>query len=71
MFVTLTNAKIDLKGNAVVLNTDMIVSIFQDTAVDTDKTSVTQKTYVYCPPHGTWEVTESPEQILALINKKD
>ena len=71
MFITLTNARAELKGNPVVLNTDMIVSIYQDTAVDTDKTSVTQKTYVYCPPHGTWEVTESPKQILALINKKD
>ena len=71
MFITLINARAELKGNPVVLNTDMIVSIYQDTAVDTDKTSVTQKTYVYCPPHGTWEVTESPKQILALINKKD
>jgi glyoxylate utilization-related uncharacterized protein len=69
MFVTLTNARDELKGNLVVLNTDMIVSIFQDTAVDTNKTSVTQKTYVYCPPHGTWEVQETPTEVVALINK--
>jgi len=70
MFITLTNARDELKGNLVVLNTDMILSIFLDTTVDQDNITK-KKTYVYCPPHGTWEVQETPEEIVTLINKKD
>ena len=69
MFIKLTNARTELKGDPVILNTDMIVSIYQDSVVE-DKENIKQKTYVYCPPHGTWEIEESPEEILALLNKE-
>lgn len=69
MFIKLTNARLELQGDPVILNTDMIVSVFQDSVVE-GKEKIKQKTYIFCPPHGTWEVEESPDEILALINKE-
>jgi len=30
--------------------------------------TVDQVTFVFVPPHGTWEVLESFEEVMALIN---
>jgi hypothetical protein len=69
MFITLTNAKVDLKGEPVILNTESIVSITRGTRVAEDKT-VEEVTYVYMPPHGTWEIEETLDEILKIINKE-
>jgi hypothetical protein len=31
--------------------------------------TVDEVTYIHCPPHGTWEVQESVEEVVALIEK--
>ena len=68
MFITLTNAAEKHKDDPIVLNVNSIVSISRGNRVSEDK-EVEELTYIYMPPHGTWEVQETPEQILKLINK--
>jgi hypothetical protein len=73
MFITLTNATPVLKGTPVVVNSDTIVTIWRADAVrqvdEDNKPTVTESvTFLYMPPHGTWEVEELPEDIVKLLN---
>lgn len=68
MLITLTSSSPVLKGNPIVLNTDVIVSIFRTPVTRTDGV-IDDVTYIHCPPHGTWEVQESVEEVVALIEK--
>ena len=46
----------------------MIVSMMSATVVRDEATQSSEViTYVFVPPHGTWEVKESVEEILQLI----
>jgi hypothetical protein len=65
MLIQLTNATPIHKGRPIVINTDMVVSIFSDNV--TRGESEESVTFVHMPPHGTWEVTESVEEIMKLI----
>jgi hypothetical protein len=70
MFIKLTNANPMLKDSTVVINSDCIVSIFS-VEISRDETQPDVKenlTCVFCPPHGTWEVKETAEEIADLIN---
>lgn len=68
MFVQLTNMSVQHRGKAIVLNTSMIVSMMRATVVRDEVTQSSEVvTYVFVPPHGTWEVSESVEEILQLI----
>jgi hypothetical protein len=68
MFISLTNMSVQHRGKAIVLNTSMIVSMMSATVVRDEVTQSSEVvTYVFVPPHGTWEVSESVEEILALI----
>jgi len=72
MFITLTNASPAHKGKKITINKTQIVSVWRGDAVraaDEDGT-VTEReevTFVFVPPHGTWEVEETHEEILALL----
>jgi hypothetical protein len=65
MLIKLTNATPIHKGRPILINTDMIVSIFSDNV--TRGESEESVTFVHMPPHGTWEVVESVEEIFKLI----
>jgi len=72
MFITLTNANPAFKGRQVVLNSSNIVSIHRSTVTrppeeEGGDTVVEDITFVHCPPHGTWEVAETPEEIVKLL----
>jgi hypothetical protein len=69
MYITLTNAIDVLKGNKIAINTDIIATVYSDT-VEKDSGIYENVTYVFCPPHGTWEVSESLETVVNLLNKK-
>ena len=69
MLIQLTNATEAMQGNAILINTDMILSIYRDVKV-TEESNINEVTYVFCPPHGTWEVQETPEQISQIIEGK-
>jgi hypothetical protein len=73
MFITLTNASPAHQGKKVTINKSAIVSVWRGDAtraVDQDGTvTETQEiTFVFVPPHGTWEVEESHEAVIALLN---
>ena len=73
MFITLTNASPAHAGKKISINTTQIVSIWRGDAaraVDQDGTvTETQEiTFVFVPPHGTWEVEETHEAVIELLN---
>ena len=68
MIIQLTNTNPDVKGDPLALNSDFIVSIREGKAKRDDGTE-DGVTFVFCPPHGTWEVEESVTDILKMIKK--
>jgi hypothetical protein len=67
MFVTLTNNAPAHRGKQVVINSNIISTIHNEDVTREDGT-VENGTFVYCPPHGTWEVLESIDDIKDQIN---
>ena len=72
MFITLTNASTASKGKKITLNADLIVSIWRGEVVraadeDGNITEKEEVTLIFIPPHGTWEVEETHEEVLALL----
>lgn len=69
MFIILTNAAEAFKGQRVAINTDIIVSVYNTENLAKKNDGIIERvTYVFCPPHGTWEVEESMEEIVNLVN---
>ena len=64
MFITLTNQADGFEGEPVLINADIIATVREER-----RKELPQKTYVFCPPHGTWEVRESIEEISKLLNQ--
>lgn len=67
MFIKLHNANPAHRDKPIIINTNSIVSMREGPAVREDR--VDDVTFIFCPPHGTWEVKEKLDQILKLINK--
>ena len=65
MFIKLTNAHPELLNEPIVINSDNIVSIFESEVAPTLRV-----TNIHCPPHGTWNVQETLEEVLSLLTKK-
>jgi hypothetical protein len=73
MFITLTNASPAHAGKKITINKTQIVSVWRGDAVRAveEDGTVTEKqevTFVFVPPHGTWEVEESHETVIDLLN---
>jgi hypothetical protein len=69
MFIILTNAAEAFKGQRVAINTDIIVSVYNTENLAKKNDGIIERvTYVFCPPHGTWEVEESMEEIVNIVN---
>lgn len=69
MFIVLTNLTEGHQGNKVAIRKDIVVSVHHK--FDKDENGIlTSKTYVFCPPHGTWEVSEPLEEIVKILNEK-
>ncbi len=72
MFITLTNANPQNKGKKITLNADLIVSVWRGEVARAanEEGEITEReevTLIFIPPHGTWEVEETHEQVLALL----
>ena len=65
----LTNAATGHQGNKVAIKKDLVVAIHHQFEKN-EENIITNKTYIFCPPHGTWEVTESIDDVVELLNKK-
>lgn len=70
-FISLTNAVEDHKDDPIVLNTDYIVTVYASPTSAAKKTDgvIEKITYVFCPPHGTWQVQESVEEVFRKIQE--
>jgi len=66
MFLKLTNIHENHLGEPVILNSSNIVSIRRG-----KKTPESQEdaTFVFVPPHGTWHVAETVEDIYKMLKK--
>lgn len=73
MFITLTNASPAHKGKPVSINSNCIVTINTDKVerqLDDTTTVFEDVTFIFCPPHGTWEVSESLADVTSKLNGK-
>jgi hypothetical protein len=68
MFVTLTNASPLHRGNPIAIKRDLIVTAYSNTQVRDDG-SIDDVTFIFVPPHGTWEVLEKYDEVLAMLNE--
>lgn len=67
MYITLTNTAQNHYGNKVAINSDLIATVSSQVVVNEE--GITEsKTFIFCPPHGTWEVGESLEEVVKLLN---
>lgn len=65
--IKLTNSNQVQGGEALLINADCIVSVVRGVATREDNV-LENVTYVFIPPHGTWEVRESLDEIMELAN---
>jgi hypothetical protein len=47
-----------------------IVSIHEAIVQREGSDMLERVTYIFVPPHGTWEVTETVEEIFTMLNQK-
>lgn len=74
MFITLTNASPKFKGQSITINSEHIVTLWRGdapraTSPEGEITESDNVTFIFVPPHGTWEVEEQPEEITTLLNR--
>lgn len=65
--ITLTNSNTAQRGEPILINPEHIVSVNRGTVTRDDDVLETV-TFIYMPPHGTWEVSETLEDVLKLID---
>ncbi len=66
MFIVLTNAAPAFLGKKIAIKKDLIVTMNRSDAKREDGT-VNEVTFLFVPPHGTWEVSETLEEVLELM----
>jgi len=65
MYIKLTNSHPDYMDEPIVLNTANIVAVYTQQVAP----SLTV-TCIHCPPHGTWNVRESVEEVCSVLDVK-
>jgi len=70
MFLSLTNASPQHRGTRVAIDRKLVVSM-HTSIVTRDDDTVEPVTFIFCPPHGTWEVLESFEDVLEQLNSTE
>jgi len=67
MYITLTNNSPAHKGQKLAIDSNLIATIHNSDIIrETGETE--NVTFVFCPPHGTWEVSESLEEVVRELN---
>jgi hypothetical protein len=67
MFIKLTNANPAFAGKPLLIRSDLIVTVYEGMLTHEDG-SVETITYVFAPPHGEWQVKESVDEVLNMLN---
>ena len=70
MFIKLTNASPQHRGNPLILQSDNIVSVHEGMIQREGSEVLERVSFVFVPPHGTWEVDETAETIFAMLEQK-
>ena len=68
MYIKLTNASPQHRGNNIAINSEHVVTV-HSTVVTREEGTVETVTFVFCPPHGTWEVSESFDHVTSMLNQ--
>ncbi len=69
MFISLTNASDAHKVYKIAINIDLIATVYNTlNLAKKDDGVIENVTYVFCPPHGIWEVQESLDEVVAELN---
>jgi hypothetical protein len=68
-FITLTNANPNYRDHKIAIQLDSIVTVYELDVEREGATKPEKVTFLYCPPHGTWEVQESMKTVLEQLNK--
>ena len=66
-FLIVTNASPTQRGQPLAIRKDQVITVHSNIAVREDG-SVELVTYVFGPPHGTWEILETHEEVMAQLN---
>lgn len=67
MFINLTNASPMHRDSPIAIRADLVVTVHSGTVVREDG-QIDTVTYLFVPPHGTWEVQENYDTVLEMIN---
>jgi len=67
MFLSLTNANPAHYGCPIAIDSSLVVTVHRSTITREDG-SRDDVTFIFAPPHGTWEVQESFETVLTQLN---
>jgi hypothetical protein len=65
-FIKLTNANPAHKGEEIALRKDIIISVREGSVIREDGVAETV-TLIYASPHGTWEVSETMDEVLKAV----
>jgi hypothetical protein len=68
MFIQLTNASPLHRGRPLLLKADIILTVYEGIAVREDGSIDDPVTFIFSPDHGTWEVSESLDDVLKQLN---
>jgi hypothetical protein len=67
MYLNLTNASPAHRGMKISINRDLVVTMHNSLVTREDGT-MESVTFIFCPPHGNWEVQEDYNTVLAQLN---
>ena len=67
MYITLTNASPAHRGSKIAINASLIATVHSSLVVREDEIAE-QVTFIFCPPHGTWEVSETLDDVVRILN---
>lgn len=66
MYINFTNALPSEDGKPIAIKKEVIIS-FRTTVIMRENGIPENVTYLFCPPHGTWEVKESFEEVQKIL----
>jgi hypothetical protein len=69
LFLKLTNANPLNRSMPLAIRKDLVLTVHSNMAVREDS-SIEMVTYVFGPPHGTWEVLETYEYVMDQLTQE-
>lgn len=69
MFIKLTNASPMHKDQPIAIRKSLVTTVHSSTIVREDGT-IDTVTFLFCPPHGTWEVRENYDDVIETLSQE-